>query len=196
MASTGEVASFGKDVYEAYWASLISTTGFKVPRAGSGVLIGGDITKPEMAIVAKELSHLGFKLYCSSPVVEEYLNSLPYITVKKIFFPKQDKRKLRMVFDDYDIQCVFNLAKSRGASAVDEDYVARRYVSLRSLEFLVSDTHLQKCRRLRSSLTQQCSMCRTVCQSIGAKNPSRWTPTVLGRQDSFGGPLMERVRWI
>ena len=58
MASTGEVASFGKNIHEAYWASLQSTTGFRVPRAGSGVLIGGDITKPEMAIVANGLVRL------------------------------------------------------------------------------------------------------------------------------------------
>lgn len=126
MASTGEVASFGKDIHEAYWASLLSTTGFKVPQANSGVLIGGDITKPEMVTVAKGLVDLGFKLYCSSPVVEEFLNDQPYITAKRIFFPTKDKRKLREVFDEYDIQCVFNLAKARGTSATDEDYVARR----------------------------------------------------------------------
>ncbi|KAF4621341.1 hypothetical protein D9613_000842 [Agrocybe pediades] len=126
MASTGEVASFGKDVHEAYWASLLSTTGFKVPRAGSGVLIGGDITKPEMASIAKQLTELGFKIYCSSPVVEEFLNDIPYVSAKRIFFPKTDKRKLRTVFDEYEIQCVINLAKSRGTDFVDEDYVARR----------------------------------------------------------------------
>ncbi|KAF8911467.1 carbamoyl-phosphate synthase subunit arginine-specific large [Gymnopilus junonius] len=126
MASTGEVASFGKDVYEAYWASLLSTTGFKVPQAGSGVLIGGDINKPEMAAIAKQLTKLGFKLYCSSPVVEEFLNNIPYVSAKRIWFPKTDKRKLREVFDEYDIQSVFNLAKSRGADFADEDYVARR----------------------------------------------------------------------
>jgi carbamoyl-phosphate synthase large subunit len=126
MASTGEVASFGTDIHEAYWASLLSTTGFKVPRPNSGVLIGGDITKPEMATVAKELLHLGFKLYCSSPEVEAYLNNLPYITAKRIFFPKTDKRKLREVFDEYEIQCVINLAKARGTGFDDEDYVARR----------------------------------------------------------------------
>ncbi|KAG1818331.1 hypothetical protein EV424DRAFT_1472759 [Suillus variegatus] len=108
MASTGEVASFGIDIHEAYWASLLSTTGFKVPRLNSGVLIGGDITKPEMATVAKELLYLGFKLYCSSPEVEAYLNNLPY------------------VFDEYEIQCVINLAKARGTGFDDEDYVARR----------------------------------------------------------------------
>ncbi|SJK97857.1 probable Carbamoyl-phosphate synthase arginine-specific large chain [Armillaria ostoyae] len=126
MASTGEVASFGKDIHEAYWASLLSTTGFKVPKAGSGVLIGGDTTRPEMTTVAKQLLDLGFKLYCSSPVVEESLNDIPYVTAKRIFFPTKDKRKLREVFDEYEIQCVINLAKSRGLTFTDEDYVARR----------------------------------------------------------------------
>lgn len=126
MASTGEVASFGKDIHEAYWASLLSTTGFKVPQAGSGVLIGGDVSKPEMTSIAKQLIDLGFKLYCSSPLVEEFLNDIPYVTAKRIMFPKTDKRKLREVFDDYEIQCVVNLAKSRGVDFVDEDYVARR----------------------------------------------------------------------
>lgn len=126
MASTGEVASFGTDVHEAYWASLLSTTGFKVPRANSGVLIGGDTTKPEMAFVAKTLVNLGFKLYCSSHQVESYLNSLPYVSAKRIFFPTKDKRLLREVFDEYDIQCVINLAKTRGKGFTDEDYVARR----------------------------------------------------------------------
>lgn len=126
MASTGEVASFGRDVYEAYWTSLRSTTGFKLPRPNSGVLIGGDTTRPEMASIAKQLITLGFKLYCSSAEVEQYLNELPYVSCKKIFFPTKDKRKLREVFDEYDIECVINLARSRATEATDPDYVARR----------------------------------------------------------------------
>ena len=131
MASTGEVASFGKDIHEAYWASLLSTTGFKIPSLNSGVLIGGDVTKPEMRTIAKTLQDLGFKLYCSSPVVEEFLNNIPYVSAKRIFFPTRDKRKLREVFDEYEIECVINLAKARGKDLVDEDYVARRYVTIR-----------------------------------------------------------------
>jgi carbamoyl-phosphate synthase large subunit len=130
MASTGEVASFGKTIHEAYWASLLSTTGFKVPRAGSGVLLGGDVAKPEMARIAKSLIDSGFKLYCSSPIVEEFLNGIPYVMAKRIFFPTKDKRKLRMVFEEYEIQCVINLAASRGVDLMDEDYVARRSVSV------------------------------------------------------------------
>ena len=126
MASTGEVASFGQDIHEAYWASLLSTTGFKIPKANSGVLIGGDVTKPEMKSIAQTLTNLCFKLYCSSPEVEEFITDIPYVNAKRIFFPTRDKPKLREVFDEYDIQCVINLAKARGKSAVDEDYVARR----------------------------------------------------------------------
>jgi hypothetical protein len=43
MASTGEVAAFGKDIYEAYWAALLSVNGMKLPRKNSGFLLGGDI---------------------------------------------------------------------------------------------------------------------------------------------------------
>lgn len=63
MASTGEVASFGKDVHEAYWAALLSVNGFKLPRPHSGILLGGDINRPEMAVVAAGLMRLGFHLY-------------------------------------------------------------------------------------------------------------------------------------
>jgi carbamoyl-phosphate synthase large subunit len=139
MASTGEVASFGKDIHEAYWASLLSTTGFKVPRAGSGVLIGGDVSVPEMRTVAKGFVDLGFKLFCSSPIVEDFLNRLPYVTAKRIFFPTKDKRKLRLVFDEHNVQCVVNLSKSRGSSFTDENYVARRCVPMSTCIFVWSD---------------------------------------------------------
>lgn len=126
MASTGEIASFGSSIQEAYWAALLSQTGFKIPRLNTGILLGGDITKPEMKSIAEGLTKLGFKLYCSSSVVEEFLNDIPFVSAKRIFFPTKDKRKLREVFDEYDIECVINLAKARGTSATDEDYVARR----------------------------------------------------------------------
>lgn len=127
MASTGEVAAFGADVAEAYWASLLSTTGFKVPKAGSGVLLGGDTSRPEFTTIVKSLSNLGFKLYCSSTEIEQFVADIPYVRkAKKIFFPTKDKRKLHQVFEENEIQCVFNLARFRGSSLTDEDYVARR----------------------------------------------------------------------
>ena len=126
MASTGEVASFGNDLHEAYWASLASTTGFRVPQANKGVLLGGNVTQPELATIAKKLYNLGFKLYCSNSEIEAHLNDIPHVTVKRIWFPLKDKRKLREVFDDHEIQFVINLAHYRAKDTVDENYVARR----------------------------------------------------------------------
>ncbi|CAO1639119.1 unnamed protein product [Sympodiomycopsis kandeliae] len=126
MASTGEIASFGKDMAEAYWAAMCSQTSFKVPEPHKGVLMGGDVTKPEFAEVASRLSDMGFKLYCSDAGVEEFLNSQEGVRAKRISFPLKDKRKLREVFDEYDIQFVINLAKQRASTLLDQDYVARR----------------------------------------------------------------------
>ncbi|KAI7955832.1 hypothetical protein MJO29_007231 [Puccinia striiformis f. sp. tritici] len=60
MASTGEVASLRRDVHEAYWASLLSTNGFKLPKQNS------IIPNRNSDMVQK----LGFKVQCSSPEVE------------------------------------------------------------------------------------------------------------------------------
>jgi carbamoyl-phosphate synthase large subunit len=46
--------------------------------------------------------------------------------VQVIEFPKKNKRALREVFQKYDIRGVFNLAKTRGKTQLDEDYVMRR----------------------------------------------------------------------
>ena len=52
MSSTGEIACFGKDLVEAYWASLQSTMNFRMPEPGEGLLFGGDITKDESPLVS------------------------------------------------------------------------------------------------------------------------------------------------
>ncbi|KAL2216376.1 carbamoyl-phosphate synthase mitochondrial precursor [Thermoascus aurantiacus ATCC 26904] len=127
MASTGEIACFGKDIVEAYWASLQSTMNFRVPEPGEGLLFGGNITTTLTQIV-DYLHPLGYKLYAASPEVKAHLEASAKgnITVDVIEFPKQDKRALREVFQKYDIRGVFNLAKQRGKTLLDEDYVMRR----------------------------------------------------------------------
>src|SRR5208282_5877788 len=73
MASTGEVACFGSDVREAYWTALQSTQNFRVPKPGNGILLGGDLEKPEIFTVAKDLSGLGYKLFAVSSDVKTAL---------------------------------------------------------------------------------------------------------------------------
>lgn len=128
MSSTGEIACFGKDVVEAYWASLQSTMNFRVPEPGEGLLFGGDVSKTSLVTIVDYLSPLGYKLYAAEPAVKKFLESTAKnnVKVEVIEFPTEDKRALREVFQKYDIRGVFNLAASRGKTVLDVDYVMRR----------------------------------------------------------------------
>ena len=127
MASTGEMACFGKDLIEAYWAAMQSTMNFRLPQPGEGLLFGGDLSNDNLAIIAKFVHPLGYKLYAANNEVKSFLESkVNGTSVEVIEFPKEDKRALRQVFEKYDIRGVFNLAKVRASSLVDEDYVMRR----------------------------------------------------------------------
>ncbi|KAF1819547.1 carbamoyl-phosphate synthase large subunit [Dissoconium aciculare CBS 342.82] len=129
MASTGEMACFGKDLVEAYWTAMQSTMNFRLPVPGEGLLFGGDVETPDLAKIVDFLQPLGFKLYAANEIVKQHLESASTaqgVSVEVIEFPKQDKRLLREVFEKYNIRGVFNLAKRRASSMVDEDYVMRR----------------------------------------------------------------------
>ncbi|KXG54071.1 Carbamoyl-phosphate synthase, large subunit [Penicillium griseofulvum] len=126
MSSTGEIACFGKDLVEAYWSSLQSTMNFRMPEPGEGILLGGDITQPYLAKIVEYLNPLGYKFFAVNSEVKAHLESAKGVSVQVIEFPKKDKRALREVFQKYDIRGCFNLAKTRGKTQLDDDYVMRR----------------------------------------------------------------------
>ncbi|KAF2736658.1 carbamoyl-phosphate synthase [Polyplosphaeria fusca] len=127
MASTGEMACFGKDLIEAYWVSMQSTMNFRLPLPGEGLLFGGDTSTNELVQIVKYVAPLGYKFYAANGDVKALLEgNAQGVSVEVIEFPKEDKRALREVFQKYDIRGVFNLAKFRASSLVDEDYVMRR----------------------------------------------------------------------
>jgi carbamoyl-phosphate synthase large subunit len=125
MSSTGEIACFGKDLIEAYWASLQSTMNFRMPEPGEGILLGGSTELPELPKIVEFLLPLGYKFYAASEDVKQHLEK-PGTSVEVVEFPKEDKNALRKVFEKYDIKGVFNIAKSRAKTLLDEDYVMRR----------------------------------------------------------------------
>ncbi|KUI66126.1 Carbamoyl-phosphate synthase arginine-specific large chain [Cytospora mali] len=128
MASTGEMACFGKDLVEAYWTSLQSSMNFRMPEPGEGLLFGGQLKKEWLTKIVDYLSPLGYKLYAADEDVKQFIESTAEkkVTVEVIEFPKEDKRALREVFKKYDIRGVFNLARARGKTVMDVDYVMRR----------------------------------------------------------------------
>jgi carbamoyl-phosphate synthase / aspartate carbamoyltransferase len=65
MASTGEVACFGVDKYEAYIKALIST-GFKLPNRNVLLSIGSYKDKKEMLPSVLKLQRMGYKLFATA----------------------------------------------------------------------------------------------------------------------------------
>ncbi|KAI1394073.1 carbamoyl-phosphate synth [Hypoxylon trugodes] len=65
MASTGEVACFGSDKYEAYLKALIST-GFKIPKSNILLSIGSYKDKKEMLPSVQKLQKMGYKLFATA----------------------------------------------------------------------------------------------------------------------------------
>nr|POE72270.1 protein pyrabcn [Quercus suber] len=65
MASTGEVACFGRTKYEAYLKGLIST-GFKLPKKNILLSIGSFKDKLELLPSVEKLHKLGYKLYATA----------------------------------------------------------------------------------------------------------------------------------
>ena len=128
MSSTGEIACFGKDLVEAYWASMQSTMNFRTPQIGEGLLFGGELSKNWLTTVVDFVSPLGFKLFAVDAEVKAFIEKTAKnkVEVQVIEFPTTDKRALREVFEKYDIRGVFNLALARGQTDTDVDYVMRR----------------------------------------------------------------------
>lgn len=129
MSSTGEMACFGKDLIEAYWTGMQSTMNFRLPQPGEGLLFGGDTATPDLAKIVDYLHPLGYQLFAANEEVKRHLEQSSKdgsVKVEVVEFPKEDKRELRRVFEKYNLKGVFNLAKRRASSMVDEDYVMRR----------------------------------------------------------------------
>lgn len=71
MASTGEVACFGENKYEAYLKAMIST-GFQLPKNAILVSVGTLKHKIELIPCIRSLLDMGFKIYASSGTADFY----------------------------------------------------------------------------------------------------------------------------
>ncbi|KDN40097.1 putative URA2-multifunctional pyrimidine biosynthesis protein [Tilletiaria anomala UBC 951] len=71
MASTGEVACFGRDKYEAYLKAMIAS-GIKLPQNNVLLSIGSFSEKQELVSSVRTLHALGFTLYGSSGTADFY----------------------------------------------------------------------------------------------------------------------------
>uniref|UniRef100_A0A8C4TTG9 carbamoyl-phosphate synthase (ammonia) n=1 Tax=Falco tinnunculus TaxID=100819 RepID=A0A8C4TTG9_FALTI len=126
MASTGEVACFGEDVYSAFQKAMLAT-GFRFPK--EGILIGIQKSfRSRFLSVAELLHEEGFKLYATEGT-SDWLNANG-IPANPVAWPSQEGQNLslpsvRRLIRDGKIDLVINLPNSN-SKLVHDNYVIRR----------------------------------------------------------------------
>ncbi|KKT76240.1 MAG: Carbamoylphosphate synthase large subunit [Candidatus Peregrinibacteria bacterium GW2011_GWA2_44_7] len=131
MASTGEVACFGKDLYEAFLKAMISV-GFRLPQKSVLVSVGHIQDKADLLSAIKWLKEHAFKLYATegtSDFLDEH--GIENIRVAKIGAPGKNAPKkngltVLDVIRERKVDCVFNIPKNYSHEEVTAGYQMRR----------------------------------------------------------------------
>lgn len=124
MASTGEVASFGRDVYEAFLKSVLAT-GFRLPRHSILVSLGGEHNKMKLLDEVQALASRGFHLYATENT-HEFLaaRGINSTFLHKIHVSKEPN--IRTFLQQHKIDLVINLAHQFEGEIIRDDYAMRR----------------------------------------------------------------------
>ncbi|GCB80088.1 hypothetical protein scyTo_0016101, partial [Scyliorhinus torazame] len=138
MTSTGEVACFGENRYEAYLKAMLST-GFKIPKKNILLSIGSYKNKSELLSTVQSLEQLGYNLYASLGTADFYTEH--GIKIKAVDWPFEDsdngcplKEKHRSIVDyleenHFDLVINLSMRNSGGrrlSSFVTKGYRTRR----------------------------------------------------------------------
>ncbi|CAL8315987.1 unnamed protein product [Lota lota] len=138
MASTGEVACFGENRYEAYLKAMLST-GFKIPKKNILLSIGSYKNKSELLPTVQALESMGYDLYASLGTADFYTEH--GVKVKAVDWPFEEevsecpnKEKQRSIMDyleenHFDLVINLSMRNSGGrrlSSFVTKGYRTRR----------------------------------------------------------------------
>lgn len=132
MASTGEVATFGKNKYEAYLKSLIST-GFKLPKKNILFSIGSFKEKMELLPSIRKLHEMGYKIFATAGTadfIKEHDVPVHYLEVLSKEDDQKSEYSLTLHLSNHLIDLYINLPSSnrfrRPANYMSKGYESRR----------------------------------------------------------------------
>lgn len=124
MSSTGEVACFGADIYEAFLKSQLAT-GTKIPQKSVFISLGGDENKIKFLESANILSTLGLKIYATSRT-SQFLKSHG-ITNQKLYKIQENKKPTVIDFiTAKKIDLVINIFIPYQENDLGDGYLIRR----------------------------------------------------------------------
>lgn len=124
MASTGEVACFGKDKEEAYLKGILATGG-KIPEKGIFISLGGDKKKLDFLESCKLYAKLGLPIYAT----EKTAKFLKEAGIKaKTLYKIHEKKSPNILdyFGNHKIDLVINIVDKNVKKEINDDYVIRR----------------------------------------------------------------------
>ena len=150
MSSTGEVATFGLDLQEAYLKSLMST-GFKWPKKGIFLSIGGAKFKLDLLIACKKLSNLGLNIYAT----EHTHQFLKESGIKNLRVYKISEKKNPSVLNllrEKKVDLAINISEGGSEKGETDGFIIRRSCIDSGIPLI---TNLQSAELLIASLTSK-----------------------------------------
>ncbi|XP_046877046.1 CAD protein isoform X1 [Hypomesus transpacificus] len=132
MTSTGEVACFGENRYEAYLKAMLST-GFKIPQRNILLSIGSYKNKSELLPTVQALESLGYDLYASLGTADFYTEHGVKVTAVDWPFEEEEgdsRDKQRSIMDyleENHFDLVINLSMRSSGGRRLSSFVTRGY---------------------------------------------------------------------
>ncbi|PIQ78064.1 carbamoyl phosphate synthase large subunit [Candidatus Peregrinibacteria bacterium CG11_big_fil_rev_8_21_14_0_20_41_10] len=124
MASTGEVACFGHDVYEAFLKSLLAV-GFNWPEKRILVSIGRIEDKAEFLPAAQQLAEMGYELFATEGTADFLLKN--EIAVTKVYKANSNQElNILKVIGKREVDLVINIPKHYTPEEITDGYKIRR----------------------------------------------------------------------
>ncbi len=124
MASTGEVACLGEDIYETFLKSILSA-GFVLPKKNILLSIGGEASRHRFLDAARTLSELGYEIFATEHT-SEFLSSRGIDST--MLYKVHENRKPNVT--DYiagkKIDLVICIPNTDRKNGLDKEYMLRR----------------------------------------------------------------------
>uniref|UniRef100_A0A673C992 Multifunctional protein CAD n=1 Tax=Sphaeramia orbicularis TaxID=375764 RepID=A0A673C992_9TELE len=135
MTSTGEVACFGENRYEAYLKAMLST-GFKIPKKNILLSIGSYKNKSELLPTVQALETLGYDLYASLGTADFYTEHGVKVTAVDWPFEeeedsecptKEKQRSIMNYLEENHFDLVINLSMRNSGGRRLSSFVTKGY---------------------------------------------------------------------
>ncbi|KAG0313866.1 carbamoyl-phosphate synthase (glutamine-hydrolyzing) cpa2 [Linnemannia gamsii] len=126
MASTGEVACFGRDKEEAYLSAIQSVQNFKLPAQNASVLLSSDelTTTSDLVKIGQGLQKYGTTIVTMSKHTQKNLQESG-VACKYVAAP-DSLPQMHKTMAGENVQMVISLSRNRAQDVADKEYMIRR----------------------------------------------------------------------